>query len=116
MFGVINYGSVFFEKTNMYITVKEFAKDGAMFLDVINSDGNRLRVYTKVSAEDFGETIIQENLDKQPLKLIESLLKNTTRIRYYKHAFSFGIEYDSKLVKNTIENLLRVISIEEMWG
>lgn len=116
MFSVINYGSVFFEKTNMSIAVKEFAKDGSMFLDVINSDGNRLRVYTKASAETFGETIIQENLDKQPLVLIESLLKNTTRIRYYKHIFSFGIEYNPKLVKNTVENILRVIAIEGMWG
>lgn len=115
MFGVINYG-VYSTENGIHFYVKEFAKTGDFFLDVINIDGNRLRILTSVSAEDFGEEIVKSNLINQPLELIESFLKNVTKITYYKFFWSTGIEYNKKLVKNTIENLEKCLAKDRMWG
>lgn len=116
MFDTINYGKLYFEHSGITIVVKEFIKDGGIFLDVYNSEGSKFRVFTDVSTEDFGEKVVEENLDKQPLKLIESLLKNVAIIKYYKHFFSFGKTCDFKTTRNTIENISRVIATESMWG
>lgn len=115
MFGVINYGG-YNTENGIRFYVKEFAKTGDFFLDVINIDGNRLRILTSVSVETFGEEIVKNNLANQPLELIESFLKNVTKITYYKFFWSVGIEYNKKLVKNTIENLERCLAEDRMWG
>lgn len=115
MFGVINYG-VYSTENGIRFYVKEFAKTGDFFLDVINIDGNRLRILTSVSVETFGEEIVKNNLVNQPLKLIESFLNNVTKITYHKFFWSVGIEYNKKLVENTIENLKRCLAEDRMWG